>query len=181
MRSVIRIREARSDDAQGIAEVHVASWRAAYRGIVPDEYLAQLSVEQRARRWLETLAVGVEIIYVAEDDAEGGGHIVGFASGGVERSEDMPAYDGELYAVYVLQEYHGQGIGRRMVRALAERLAKRNFNAMLVWVLADNPYRGFYERLGGQLLGEKAIAIGGTSLTEVAYGWRDIRALLARL
>ncbi len=175
---MIQIREACVDDARGIAEVHVASWRTTYRGIVPDEHLAQLSVERRAQRWLETLAVGVEVIYVAKDDAEHGGRVVGFASGGAEREEDMPAYDGELYAVYILQEYHGQGLGQRLVRAIAERLDKHGFNAMLVWVLADNPSRGFYERLGGQFVRERAIELGGVSLSEVACGWRNIRALL---
>ncbi len=176
---MIQIREARSEDARGIAEVHVASWRTTYRGIVPDEHLARLSVEQRAQRWMETLALGIEIVYVAEDETDvGEGRIVGFASGGAERDGEAPDYDGELYAVYILQEYHGQGIGQRLVRAVAERLAASGFNAMLVWVLATNPSRGFYERLGGQFVGEKAIEIGGVSLSEVAYGWRDIRALL---
>lgn len=177
---MMHIREARRGDAQGIAEVHVASWRTTYQGIVPDEFLAQLSVELRAQRWLETVAAGVEIIYVAEDDANGGGRIVGFASGGAQRDGDIPNYDGELYAVYILQDYQGQGIGQLLVRAVAERLARCGFKAMRVWVLAENPSRGFYERIGGQFVREKQINIGGTTLTEVAYGWPDIRMLLEK-
>lgn len=179
--SVVQIREARSDDAPGIAAVHVASWRTTYRCIIPDEHLARLSVEQRAQRWRETLAGGADNVYVAEDDAGGEGRVIGFASGGPERDRNIPVYDGELYAVYILQEYQGQGIGQRLVRAVAERLATRGFNAMLVWVLASNPSRGFYERLGGQFVREKAIEIGSASLPEVAYGWQDIRALLETL
>ncbi len=48
---------------------------------------------------------------------------------------------------------------------------------MLVWVLADNPMRRFYEALGGRLLREKKVEIGGVALDEVAYGWRDTAAL----
>lgn len=177
---MIRIRQAEQDDAQGIAEVHVASWRATYQGIVPDEYLARLSAEQRTRYWTETLAEGTEIIYVAVVEAGESEHIVGFASGGGQRDGDVSTYDGELYAVYSLREYHGQGIGQRLVRTVAEQLAQAGFNSMLVWVLADNPSRGFYERLGGQFVREKAIDIGGTTLTEAAYGWPDIRVLLER-
>lgn len=181
---MIHIREARRDDARGIATVHVASWRTTYRGIVPDAFLAQLSVEQRTQRWMETLAAGVESIYVAEEGSTGGGkgtgggHIVGFASGGAQRDSDIPDYDGELYAVYILQEYQGHGVGRRLLRAVAEDLAKRGYNALLVWVLADNSSRAFYERLGGQFVREKPITIGGAALSEVAYGWPEIHTLL---
>lgn len=177
---MIRIRPAEQEDAQGIAEVHVTSWRTTYRDIVPDGYLAQLSIEQRTRYWLETLATGTDIIYVAEDEAGEPERIIGFASGGAQRDSDIPSYDGELYAVYILQECHGQGVGQRLVHAVVEQLAQAGFTAMLVWVLANNPSRGFYERIGGQYVREKPITIGGTSLTEVAYGWPDIRVLLAR-
>jgi hypothetical protein len=47
-----------------------------------------------------------------------------------------------------------------------------------VWVLADNPSRGFYEKLGGKFVYEKAVRIGGIALREVAYGWEDIQPLL---
>lgn len=45
---------------------------------------------------------------------------------------------------------------------------------MMVWVLKNNPARGFYERLGGKYLYEKPIQIGAEELMEVAYGWRDL-------
>ncbi|HEX8035254.1 MAG TPA: GNAT family N-acetyltransferase [Ktedonobacterales bacterium] len=175
---MVQICKARRDDAQGIAQVHVASWRSTYHGIMPAEFLAGLSVERRAQYWLETLAAGVELIYVAEDIALGGPRILGFASGGAQRDTEIPSYDGELYAVYMLQEYQGQGVGQRLARTVAERLAQIGFKAMLVWVLADNPSRRFYERLGGQFVREKQIDIAGISLSEVAYGWPDIHTLL---
>ncbi|MGZ3581888.1 MAG: N-acetyltransferase family protein [Ktedonobacterales bacterium] len=174
---MVQVREARRDDALGIAQVHVTSWRSTYHDIMAAEFLAGLSVERRAQYWLETLAAGVEIIYVAEDTAVSGTRIVGFASGGAQRDGEIPGYDGELYAVYMLQEYQGQGVGQRLTRTVAERLAQAGFKAMLVWVLAGNPSRGFYERLGGQFVREKQIDIAGTSLSEIAYGWPDIRTV----
>lgn len=178
--SVVQVREARRNDAPGIAQVHVASWRSTYHDIMPAEFLAGLSVERRAQYWLETLAAGVEIIYVAEDISASGTHLVGFASGGAQRDSEIAGYDGELYAVYMLQEYQGQGVGQRLAHTVAERLAQSGFMAMLVWVLASNPSRGFYERLGGQFTREKQVDIAGTSLSEVAYGWPDIHTLLER-
>jgi GNAT superfamily N-acetyltransferase len=173
---VVSIRAATAGDARAIAEVHVASWRAAYRGIVPDAVLDALSVCERAGRWASRLANpdSPSFVYVAEDDA---GRVVGFASGGPRRDGD-PAYVGELYAIYLLPAVQGKGIGRRLAQAVAHRLEDRGMRSMLVWVLATNPARRFYEALGGRHLGAQPFEMGGATMTEVAYGWPDIRVLL---
>ena len=169
------IREATAADAPAIARVHVESWRTTYRGIVPDDVLANLSTARRAQFWVERLnkSDGLEFAYVVEDDV---GAVIGFASGGPEREGD-PVYTGELYAIYLLAGQQGRGIGRRLARRVAERLAAMGHDAMLVWVLAENPARHFYATLGGVPVREKAITIGDASLTEVAFGWTDTRAL----
>ena len=112
--------------------------------------------------------------FVAETDV---GKVVGFASGGPER-EGNQTYRGEIYAIYVLKEHQGKGIGRRLVSALAERFLANGLGSMLAWVLTDNhPACRFYESLGGEQVGRKKSTIGGTNLEEVAYGWRDIASL----
>jgi hypothetical protein len=58
------IRDAELRDARGIAEVHVRSWQAAYAGIVPDEDLAQLSVDEREQFWAQILSKGVCATFV---------------------------------------------------------------------------------------------------------------------
>jgi GNAT superfamily N-acetyltransferase len=110
---------------------------------------------------------------VAEDES---GEIVGFASGGPERSGDA-AYGGELYAIYILLPYQQRGIGRRLSFAVVERLARAGIRSMLIWVLADNPARRFYEALGGREVDRKQVEIGGAVLDEVAYGWSDTGVL----
>ncbi len=176
MGAPMRIREAVPDDISGIAHVHVDSWRTAYPGIVPAEYLAGLSYERSEFRWREHLfqeGAG-RFAYVAED----AGQIVASGSGGPER-DCIPGYDGELYGLYVLAAYQRQGIGRELTQIVAMRLAADGFRAMIVWVLKNNSKaRAFYEAMGGMLAGEKGIAIGGVDLTEVAYGWRDIHTLI---
>jgi hypothetical protein len=108
--------------------------------------------------------------------AEREGEIVGFSSGGPERSGDE-VYRGEIYALYVSPAYQRRGIGRRLVGASARRLLQAGTGNLLVWVLSANPSRQFYERLGGQLVREREIEIGGVSLPEVGYGWADLEAL----
>ena len=169
------VRVATPADAGSIARVHIDSWRTTYAGVVPAEYLANLSYERRESRWYETLTANqpAECIFVAEE----GGNVVGFASGGPERDGDV-TYRGELYTVYLLEEHQNRGLGRRLVSAVAQRLLADGFSSMLVWVLEDNHgARRFYESLGGVLVGRKTVAIGGSDLVEVSYGWKDIAGL----
>jgi|SRR5690606_16724216 len=174
----IVIRPARPDDAVAIARVQVATWNTTYRGLVPDEYLDNMEEEPRARHWRDVTsrnaeAAGNRFVIVAEDTGRG---VVGFAAAGPERRGD-PHFRGELEAIYILIDYQRQGIGRQLVREVAQRLLQRGFNTMLVWVLAENPFRGFYEALGGRLVRSEPITIGGKTLDMWAYGWDDIRHL----
>ena len=99
--------------------------------------------------------------------------------GGPERS-GATDYHGEPYAIYLLEEYQRRAIGRQLTGVVGSRLVGSGMRSMLTWVLADNtPAHHFYEALGGQFVREQDITIGGTSLVEVAYGWKDIGVLLA--
>jgi L-amino acid N-acyltransferase YncA len=173
----MRIRLAQESDAAAIAKIHVDSWRTTYKGIVPDDHLANLSYEQRERTWQNWIATAgrAHFVYVAEGVD---GKIIGFASGGPERSGDA-VYKGEIYAIYLLAQHQHRGIGRRLTAAIVERLIQAGITSMLIWVLAKNPSRAFYEALGGHQVHEKEVTIGGATLAEVAYGWRDLHALFA--
>lgn len=172
----IAVRRARPEEALAIARVHVASWRASYRGIVPDAFLDGLSAEGRLPRWQQTLGstaagAGVWVAEVA-------GEIVGLASAGQERSGDRH-YRGELYALYLLPAYQRRGLGRRLVGAVAAHLVEQGIQTLVLWVLAANaPGRRFYEALGGVPLREQNFELGGTTVVEVAYGWMDTTPLL---
>ena len=173
----MEIRAAYPSDAAAIARVHVDSWRTTYRGIVPQDFLAALSYERRGHMWRGILspASGSSFVYVVEDP---GGQIVGFVSGGPTR-DAAPDYSGELYAVYLLQDPQHHGLGRRLIGALVQRLIQAGMMSLLVWVMADNPARKFYEALGGQYVYDKRVSIGNAQLVEVAYGWRDARIPVA--
>jgi GNAT superfamily N-acetyltransferase len=175
------IREAKPEDALAIARVHVDSWRTSYRGIVPDGFLASLSYEDFEQRWRERLGCARDPRpprYVAESPPSG--RIVGFAAGGLRREpayDEYPEYEGELFALYLLREHQREGIGRRLLGSVATGLAQGGSQRMITWVLARSPSRGFYEVVGGVLLGSEEIEIGGARLDEVAYSWADVRAL----
>jgi len=146
----VTIRPGRVEDAHGIALVHVASWRSTYPGIVPDAYIRSLDVEVQAGRWRQGLAEGSVHILVAEDASR----VVGFASGGKLR-EAIDGYDGELYAIYLLQENQTRGTGRLLVQRFAEQLRADGFRSLVVWVLEKNPAVRFYQRLGGFRIAQK--------------------------
>jgi GNAT superfamily N-acetyltransferase len=173
----IILRPALSADAAGLARVGVETWRTAYKGIVADEILAKLSVESSRQRWLERLEHPNPKSFTWL--VETAGEVIGFSSGGAERDGD-PRYQGEIYALYLLQEYQHQGFGRRLVEASVCSLLANEMTNMLIWVLRENPSRRFYEALGGKYLCEKEIDIHGQNLPEVAYGWDDLQAFLKR-
>jgi GNAT superfamily N-acetyltransferase len=169
---MIRIRKAELDDAVGIATAHVASWKETYRGIVPDEFLDTLSIQRRTEQWMNSLSDPSNLYhraFVAEMD----GQIVGFSNYGISQ-EKGEEFDGELYAIYLLKSAQGRRIGRMLFAEAVKGLLELGTSSMLVWVLEDNPTRGFYEHLGGAYLREKTIEIGGRELVEVAYGWREL-------
>jgi L-amino acid N-acyltransferase YncA len=83
-----------------------------------------------------------------------------------------------VYAIYLLESWQGQGIGRQLTITLVRQLIQRGFTSLLIWVLADNPSRQFYEALGGQQVHERLQMTGGVELMDVAYGWLDARTLV---
>ena len=178
---IIRIRDASPADAGAIARVHVDTYWTAYAGIMPAQYLADLTYRDAESWWARVLAKHYPATSTVVAEAEGGeaegGEVVGFARGGPER-EGNKDYPGELYSVYLLKAYQGRGIGRRLVSAVAQRLLADGLNPMLVWVLQRNhPGRRFYKSLGAQRIGQMLVSIGGTRFVEMRYGWQDITGL----
>lgn len=174
----ITIRRAVPDDAAAIAEIHVASWRTTYPGIVDQAYIDALSVSERATAWTQRLAAGhpsAPDILVATVLHQG---VVGFVSGGLIR-EPFPGFDAELHAIYLQEPFQHAGVGRRLTRAWAARALERGLSAAVVRVLAGNPVCLFYERLGADHLRDTHLVIGGKSYPERWYGWRSLLDLTA--
>jgi GNAT superfamily N-acetyltransferase len=172
----ITLREATVEDARAIAEVHVATWQTSYTDILPRDVLAGLSAESRAAMWEEGLSQprGINFLYVAENAAR---EVIGFAGGG-HANEGIEGYQGEIRVIYILEAYQRIGIGRRLFQQSIARLIDEGITSMLVWAFKDSPYREFYEKLGGERIGEKVYEIAGENYIAVGYGWKDIRSLV---
>ena len=172
----LRVRAAAPADARAIAGVQIASWRDAYAGIVPQAFLDGMLEEEWEERRRGNIGVPGTTSLVAEED----GAIVGFIYGGPAR-ESLAAYDAEVYALYVLRDRRRRGIGRRLLGRCVDAAAAGGARSLALWVLRDNlPGRAFYESLGGRVVGEKDIPLGGAPLPEVAYGWADLAPLRSR-
>ncbi|MEQ8357083.1 MAG: GNAT family N-acetyltransferase [Kiloniellaceae bacterium] len=175
MSDLVVLRPALPRDADDIARVHVETWQNAYAGLVPSDYLARMSVARASPQWHRAAAKAEKgnDLMVAEID----GQVVAFVSFGPTRNPEMP-YGGEVYALYVAVDWQGQGLGRRLLTTALEALAREKHRSAMVWVLAANPARFFYEAMGGQRAGERFEAFAGSDLEELAYGWPDLESWL---
>ncbi len=198
---MIQLRRAKLSDAAAIGAVHVAAWRSAYPGILPDAYLARMSATRQARYYESTIASGAVVLVAAPES--GGPRLVGFTTAGTGRRRpqmrdltsgnwltpprkmlDSPKLadhlgDGEIETLYVLDDWREQGIGRRLMRAAAKELAGKGCRSAYLWVLRDNPSRFFYQHLGGQIVATGDTSVAGVSLAQTAFSWDPIDRLLA--
>jgi len=161
------VRAACPDDAQPIAAVHVATWRDAYAGLLPDELLAGLDSSEWAERWRGRLAAPAGGVFTLVFGADG--RVRGFASGGPSRDEFN---GGEVHAIYVDPGCQGRGAGRRLLAAATRLLADAGFAGASLWVLSGNhPARGFYESQGWHRDGTEHqwTPSDGVSVPEVRY------------
>ena len=140
------LREATRADARAIAEIHVAAWRAAYRDLMPQSYLAALSVDERARMWKKTIAQpGPAHLALAELD----GQLAGFCLYGPSRDRLQESDVAEIYAVNVHPARWRQGAGRLLCEHALDEAAEREHSAMTLWVMSGNGRaRRFYQHLG---------------------------------
>lgn len=140
------IRRATADDARDIGEVHVASWRWAYAGLLPDAVLDALSVEERVDGWAPILEQVPEGVRVAVDEI---GRVAGISSVGPTRDDDALPGTGELFAIYLRPEAAGTGVGSALLAAAEDDLRAAGFRRGTLWVLETNTRaRSFYERHG---------------------------------
>ncbi len=161
-----QVRPARRADADDLARIYVDSWRLTYKGLIPQDYLDNLSYRAFANHWRKTIERGAIIF-----KAEVGGEVSGVASAGKCRWVDLAS--GEIRILYVSRLCHGSGLGRALFDACHFELARRGLGPLLVRVLEGNDASGFYEHLGGTFAGTKDIRIAGRHLKDRCYVWQD--------
>ncbi len=164
------VRPSTVDDQEAIAAVRVATWRSAYRQLVPVGILDAMDPVAQGARRRAGFAARPDSDY--EFVTETGGRVVGFVQGGRYRDDDGQATGcGEVYALYVLPEAQGSGAGGALLGAAVEHLRTRGLTPVLLWVLRDNAAsRRFYQRCGFIADGaEHVYEVAGEPLPEVRY------------
>ena len=163
------IREAILKDSKGISKVIVDTWRSTYKNIMPQEFLNNMSYEKAEKIFEDALINKNRIILVVENSSE---EIIGIIQGGKER-EGYEEYQGEIYAIYVMKEHQKKGLGKKLIHKMAKRLILEEMKSMVIWVLANNNSRRFYEKLGGIATEEKYSKSGGKRVKEIGDVWKD--------
>lgn len=166
----IQYREGAIHDATAVAEVLVASWKESFAGIVPDSFLEKLTIEELAKRLSDRFAGKFYKMFVAETP---GNRIVGFADVGPPR-HDVGPYDAELHAIFLLHEVQGKGIGRELFKRVKEFLISQGKTSMYLLGLEVSPYRPFYEKMGGRVVGRRQVTLEGDNFDAVVYGWTNL-------
>ncbi|MFE0644005.1 GNAT family N-acetyltransferase [Streptomyces sp. NPDC058877] len=166
----MQIREALPGDAAELAAVHVLSWRAAYRDLLPALHLAALDVAERAATWQARLTASERptVLVAVGDD----GRLLAFSSFRPWADEEFaPGSTAELSALYALPEVWGAGVGRSLLSATTGALASAGFRTAALWVVAENARgRRFYEAAGWRPDGVVAQEeTGGRLLDELRY------------
>ena len=157
------IRLADSGDVQQIAEVHVQSWNETYTGMIRQEIIERENVEKRIQLWQQIFSHQDHHILVYEQN----GQIVGFLSAYLNTSYNVA----EIKAFYLLKKIQKQGIGREIFERFYQYAHAKHYQFIRLGVINKNPSRHFYEKLGGNVLGEEILADYGAGITEVSYQW----------
>ncbi|MED1114032.1 GNAT family N-acetyltransferase [Bacillus paramycoides] len=173
----MQIRKATIHDAEGIAKVHVDSWRKTYKGIIPDDFLKNLSYEQRTKLWIQNIAREDNYVVVVENPEK---EIIAFADCSKRETNTVPN-SSDLTSIYLLEEYQGKGIGKELLKQLFLQFKHLGYQKIFVEVLEDNKTRYFYEHYGAKLCKIVQIKIGRKILNELIYEWDNVDEVLAKL
>ena len=162
----INIRKAEKEELRAVAEIVVRGWQTAYRGIIDDEFLDNLSIEENYQRKLIDYTENGFIV------AEINNEVVGFCRYTTENifSKHCKDIDSELCAIYLRPDLKRKGIGLSLFNHVIQDQKRNGNKNMILWCLKDNyPSRAFYEKMGGIYYGENTIERGNKEYQEVGY------------
>lgn len=167
---IIIIRKARTEDAEAIADIKITGWQTAYRGIIDDDFLDNMNINEEIEKRKNNIKNGANII-VAELDNE----IVGFClyRDYIKNQEDNLDADCEISSLYVKPELKRKGIGKKLMNYVIDDLKSKEKKKMILGCLKDNyPSRAFYEKMGGKVLKTEKIAFGNKEYEEKIYEYK---------
>lgn len=175
----VRLRALRPDDAGAIAALHAASWRSAYRGILPDDFLDHGLAEDRQAVWRARLQAAPHAAAFGTVAEHPEGRLIGFVY--AVKDED-PVWGTFVDNLHVHPNAKGGGLGRQLLRAVVRQLGPGPTRPLYLWVLdANEPAKRFYARLGAEFAEQETevLPFGNVALPKWRCVWRDPAVLLA--
>lgn len=166
VKTLISLRRAHIIDAPAISQIHDASWRDAYRGLIPGRELEQLIAHRGPKWWEQAIGRGSRLSVLEFQEK-----VVGYASYGRNRVPSLP-YEGEIFEFYLAPEYKGLGFGERMFNGLMQDMVAEGYDSILIWVLAENiRAHQFFMARGGALIHKAQEKFGQESRERFALGF----------
>jgi GNAT superfamily N-acetyltransferase len=164
-------------DAEAIAFLHWQGWRTAYASFIPSALMGRRTLGRRLDEWRARLSADPGMTFVAER----AGIVRGFVHATPPRSDPVrctpdPSWELEIGYLYVDPGWHGTGLGRELLRAVAGQAQRESLRRCVVVAFAGNPYRTVYERLGARFAGIEAFELEGWPGEDAYYVWDDFPA-----
>lgn len=152
----------KTDNIDDVSRVYAQSWKSAYRGIVPQDYLDNIS----ENRWSKILVNELSNLWIVSD----GNDIIGSSTYAPAKDKLYDTW-GEIISIYLLPSYSHKGVGASLLHASMSALFSMGYSNIYLWVLEGNhSARQFYERNGFKFNGDKSQStIGGKTLSEIRY------------
>ena len=162
----ILIKRAAPEDAPAISRIYAASWRTAYRGMVPQKYLDELQDDYwvtKFQNWITNNSLQVDLLYADNTPA-------GCVAYGKARDEQLTGW-GEIVSIYVHPDYYRQGYGAKLLNSTLKNLKAMEYQNCYLWAFSDNwNARKFYEANGFKVTQDSCYSeIMGKQLAETRY------------
>ena len=167
----ITIRQGTAEDIPAISEAYIRSVRASYTGFLPAEYLDGLSVENRVQVFTKRQDDHDSYRLLIAEDETGG--VVGFIDYARKESGNFD-HDGRIFSFYFVPEFQRRGLGGLLFRKCLRRMQSECYGSVCLDTIEANPYRTFYEKMGGTLIAGETHEVIGRQYPTVVYGWDDL-------
>ena len=143
------IRKIKREDCFQVAHIVTIVWNETYKGIVTDNFLDKLyqSEEDRGKKSFEKFNEKENHQYVLEINNK----IVGFINVGSCNENELTDC-GEIYAIYIIKDYQGYGLGKKLIDIGIKELKTMGYNKMVIGCLKGNPTNEFYKHIGGKYI-----------------------------
>lgn len=168
----ISFREATMIDIPAVAKVHVESWQRSFAGIAPEDYLNNMSVDERTSRLSERFHRRPYRMIIAEHPTGG---IAGFADFGPPVLDT--GHDTQIYSFYLLPQFQRLGLGTKLFRHCVSLIRDDGHRSLCLDSLEASPYRRFYEKRGGAIIGRDGHKLGDEHFETVIYAWDELEKI----